>query len=179
MYVPTNPHHDLECISYILLTLAIIFFLWDHYRKNRLYHMLSALFFVASIVYAILFYLQDLHYIFSTQNMEIAVRFILQQNGSLFLSCVVMSLFALFSVLIDYNILTISETMRKGLWLGVCILAISGSWYHIWQHTPLGFGIAMDTALLLHLAPSLENYMLFSFISFCFMEGGYCNKRKL
>ncbi len=179
MYVPTNPHHDLECISYILLTLAIIFFLWDHYRKNRLYHMLSALFFVASIVYAILFYLQDLHYIFSTQNMEIAVSFILQQNGSLFLSFVVMSLFALFSVLIDYNILTISETMRKGLWLGVCILAISGSWYHIWQHTPLGFGIAMDTALLLHLAPSLENYMLFSFISFCFMEGGYCNKRKL
>lgn len=179
MYVPTNPHHDLECISYILLTLAIIFFLWDHYRKNRLYHMLSALFFVASIVYAILFYLQDLHYIFSTQNMEIAVSFILQQNGSLFWSFVVMSLFALFSVLIDYNILTISETMRKGLWLGVCILAISGSWYHIWQHTPLGFGIAMDTALLLHLAPSLENYMLFSFISFCFMEGGYCNKRKL
>lgn len=179
MYVPTNPHHDLECISYILLTLVIIFFLWDHYRKNRLYHMLSALFFVASIVYAILFYLQDLHYIFSTQNMEIAVSFILQQNGSLFLSFVVMSLFALFSVLIDYNILTISETMRKGLWLGVCILAISGSWYHIWQHTPLGFGIAMDTALLLHLAPSLENYMLFSFISFCFMEGGYCNKRKL
>ncbi len=179
MYVPTNPHHDLECISYILLTLAIIFFLWDHYRKNRLYHMLSALFFVASIVYAILFYLQNLHYIFSTQNMEIAVSFILQQNGSLFLSFVVMSLFALFSVLIDYNILTISETMRKGLWLGVCILAISGSWYHIWQHTPLGFGIAMDTALLLHLAPSLENYMLFSFISFCFMEGGYCNKRKL
>lgn len=179
MYVPTNPHHDLECISYILLTLAIIFFLWDHYRKNRLYHMLSALFFVASIVYAILFYLQDLHYIFSTQNMEIAVSFILQQNGSLFLSFVVMSLFALFSVLIDYNILPISETMRKGLWLGVCILAISGSWYHIWQHTPLGFGIAMDTALLLHLAPSLENYMLFSFISFCFMEGGYCNKRKL
>lgn len=179
MYVPTNPHHDLECISYILLTLAIIFFLWDHYRKNRLYHMLSALFFVASIVYAILFYLQDLHYIFSTQNMEIAVSFILQQNGSLFLSFVVMSLFALFSVLIDYNILTISETMRKGLWLGVCILAISGSWYHIWHHTPLGFGIAMDTALLLHLAPSLENYMLFSFISFCFMEGGYCNKRKL
>ena len=175
MYVPTNPHHDLECISYILLTLAIIFFLWDHYRKNRLYHMLSALFFVA----AILFYLQDLHYIFSTQNMEIAVSFILQQNGSLFLSFVVMSLFALFSVLIDYNILTISETMRKGLWLSVCILAISGSWYHIWQHTPLGFGIAMDTALLLHLAPSLENYMLFSFIYFCFMEGGYCNKRKL
>ena len=179
MYVPTNPHHDLECISYILLTLAIIFFLWDHYRKNRLYHMLSALFFVASIVYAILFYLQDLHYIFSTQNMEIAVSFILQQNGSLFLSFVVMSLFALFSVLIAYNILTISETMRKGLWLSVCILAISGSWYHIWQHTPLGFGIAMDTALLLHLAPSLENYMLFSFIYFCFMEGGYCNKRKL
>lgn len=179
MYVPTNPHHDLECISYILLTLAIIFFLWDHYRKNRLYHMLSALFFVASIVYAILFYLQDLHYIFSTQNMEIAVSFILQQNGSLFLSFVVMSLFALFSVLIDYNILTISETMRKGLWLGVCILAISGSWYHIWQHTPLGFGIAMDTALLLHLAPSLENYMLFSLIYFCLMEGGYCNKRKL
>lgn len=179
MYVPTNPHHDLECISYILLTLAIIFFLWDHYRKNRLYHMLSALFFVASIVYAILFYLQDLHYIFSTQNMEIAVSSILQQNGSLFLSFVVMSLFALFSVLIDYNILTISETMRKGLWLGVCILAISGSWYHIWHHTPLGFGIAMDTALLLHLAPSLENYMLFSFIYFCFMEGGYCNKRKL
>ena len=179
MYVPTNPHHDLECISYILLTLAIIFFLWDHYRKNRLYHMLSALFFVASIVYAILFYLQDLHYIFSTQNMEIAVSFILQQNGSLFLSFVVMSLFALFSVLIDYNILTISETMRKGLWLSVCILAISGSWYHIWQHTPLGFGIAMDTALLLPLAPSLENYMLFSFIYFCFIEGGYCNKRKL
>ena len=179
MYVPTNPHHALECISYILLTLAIIFFLWDRYRKKHLYHMLSALFFVASIVYAILFYLQDLHYIFFTQDMEITVSFILQQNGSLFLSFVVMSLFSLFSVLIDYKILTISETMRKGLWLGVCILAISCSWYHLWQHTPLGFGVSVDTALLLYLAPSLENYMLFSLIYFCLMEGGYCNKRKL
>ncbi len=179
MYVPTNPHHDLECISYNLLTLAIIFFLWDRYRKKHLYHMLSALFFVASIVYAILFYLQDLHYIFFTQDMEITVSFILQQNGSLFLSFVVMSLFSLFSVLIDYKILTISETMRKGLWLGVCILAISCSWYHLWQHTPLGFGVSVDTALLLYLAPSLENYMLFSLIYFCLMEGGYCNKRKL
>ena len=141
--------------------------------------MLSALFFVASIVYAILFYLQDLHYIFFTQDMEITVSFILQQNGSLFLSFVVMSLFSLFSVLIDYKILTISETMRKGLWLGVCILAISCSWYHLWQHTPLGFGVSVDTALLLYLAPSLENYMLFSLIYFCLMEGGYCNKRKL
>ncbi len=176
MYVMTSLYHKFEYISYILLAIATITSLW--HKRNCQRHIISALFFFASILSAIGFYIQDLYYIFSTQNMKISTAFIFQQNSSLFLSLLVMSLFTFFSVLIEYKILTISPHMRKALWLGSCIIANFCGWHHMWQYTNLNPALPIDTYLLLYLAPSLKNYMLFSFIYFCFIEGIYCNKER-
>lgn len=154
MYVMTNPYHKLEYISYILLAIATSVYLWDYYKKICQHHIISALFFFASILSAIGFYIQDLYYIFSTQSIKISTIFILQQNSSLFLGFFVMSLFTLLSVFIDYKILTVSSNMRKTLWLGTCMITIFCNWHHIWYTTNLNPALSIDTYLLLYLAPS-------------------------
>lgn len=177
MYLPTNLNYNynLVYISYILLFIAVAFFMGSSSSKKRLYYIIGTMFFFSSMVYAVIFYIYDLVYSFSLHNIPIDIVFILlHYNGSLLLGFLCMIIFSSFSILIDYNMLKISKSIQQIIWFIVSVFVNFCILYHIaaWNSNPVS-----ETLLILTLVDSLENYMYFPFIYFLFIEGKHCNRK--
>ena len=180
MYLPSNPNYHLVNISYILLLIAFIiafviaFFVKSSSPKKRLCHIGGTIFFICSMTYASLFHIYDLIFSFSAKNIPIDAAFILQQNGSLFFGFLCMGFFSVFSILIDYKKIKLSQPLRHALWLAVSVCVILCTWYYVFiRVNPTD----IDTGLILFLVDSLEDYMYLPFFYFVTVEGEYCKKR--
>lgn len=165
LYSTTHRFH--HCIRHC-------FFVKSSSPKKRLCHIGGTIFFICSMTYASLFHIYDLMFSFSAKNISIDAAFILQQNGGLFFGFLCMGAFSVFSILIDYKKIKLSQPLRHALWLAVSVLFTLCTWYYIFIRV---HPTDIDTGLILFLVDSLEDYMYLPFMYFVFVEGEYCKKR--
>lgn len=166
MYIPKNPYSEYEIVAYFLLGVAIIsFVLRRTCNFKKCYYFIGVLFFNASLIYAVVFSIQDFYYVFRTQNIPVGNGLIWSRYSGVFIAFLIMALTLIMSTLVEYEFIQVSKKAENVINICVAAIVIICYEYYRWS---ISLITDVDIKLLLFHISSLDNYKIFPFVIYCF-----------
>ncbi len=163
--------NNLYLISMALFALCVALFFWRNLYSKSVYTIPFVILFIGGLLFLSAAYVLGFYAVFDGSEVQIKMSIILQHSWSMIAAFMLMIVWLVFMLLVERNIISISNRMRKYLYGAIMIVVTICFIYFMWYAKQVVASITDLHTMLLYSMADKSDWAGIPVIFFLFLEG--------